>query len=85
MNRKERHSRSSKARSRSYVRSTDNSEATNHESEPNDTSKEGKLPPRRKKFPSSLNKVNKWYYNLLFVLFLTLVAFLFWYGHNFSS
>ncbi|MBH5317991.1 hypothetical protein I6N90_09255 [Paenibacillus sp. GSMTC-2017] len=42
------------------------------------------LPPRRKKFPSSIHKVNKWYYNLLFILFLCLVAFLFWYGNKFS-
>lgn len=43
-----------------------------------------KLPPRRKKFPSSINKVNKWYYNILFVLFLILVVFLFWYGNTYS-
>ncbi|MCU6710044.1 hypothetical protein M6D81_15210 [Paenibacillus sp. J5C_2022] len=42
------------------------------------------LPPRRKKFPSSANKWSKWYYNLLFVLFVGLVAFLFWYGTTFS-
>jgi hypothetical protein len=46
---------------------------------------EPKLPPRRKKYPSSLHNLNKWYYNLLFVLFLGLVAFLFWYGNKFSS
>ncbi|MEK3881486.1 hypothetical protein [Paenibacillus sp. PL2-23] len=43
-----------------------------------------KLPPRRKKFPSSLRNLNKWYYNFLFVLFLCLVGFLFWYGNTFS-
>lgn len=42
------------------------------------------LPPRRKKFPSSIQKVNKWYYNILFVLFVGLVAFLFWYGNTYS-
>ncbi|WP_424766102.1 hypothetical protein [Paenibacillus sp. sgz302251] len=43
------------------------------------------LPPRRKKFPSSINKVIKWYYNLLFLLFVCLVAGLFWYGLKFSE
>ncbi len=84
MNRKERHSRSSKTRSRSHARSKADPIAADdalQQSQP----EEGKLPSRRKKFPSSINKVNKWYYNLLFVLFLALVAFLFWYGHNFSS
>jgi hypothetical protein len=45
----------------------------------------GALPPRRKKFPSSSQKVTKWYYNLLFFLFLCLVAGLFWYGLKFSD
>lgn len=44
-----------------------------------------KLPPRRKKFPSSIHKLNKWYYNILFILFVSLVVFLFWYGNKFSS
>lgn len=52
---------------------------------PGEDSEEPKLPPRRKKYPSSLHKINRWYYNLLFVLFLGLVAFLFWYGNKFSS
>ncbi|MHA6483858.1 hypothetical protein ACX1C1_18365 [Paenibacillus sp. strain BS8-2] len=43
------------------------------------------LPPRRKKYPSSLHNMNKWYYNMLFILFLGLVVFLFWYGNKFSS
>lgn len=43
------------------------------------------LPPRRKKFPSSAQKVTKWYYNLLFVMFVCLVGGLFWYGVKFSQ
>jgi hypothetical protein len=43
------------------------------------------LPPRRKKHPSSVNKVTKWYYNLLFFLFVCLVGGLFWYGLKFSE
>lgn len=43
------------------------------------------LPPRRKKFPSSVHKVTKWYYNLLFFLFVCLVGGLFWYGMKFSD
>lgn len=42
------------------------------------------LPPRRKKFPSSIHKITKWYYNLIFFLFVCLVVFLFWYGNKFS-
>ncbi|MDQ8735488.1 hypothetical protein [Paenibacillus sp. LHD-38] len=43
------------------------------------------LPPRRKKHPSSNYKVTKWYYNLLFVLFVSLVGGLFWYGLKFTD
>lgn len=43
------------------------------------------LPPRRKKHPSSISKVTKWYYNLLFLLFVSLVGGLFWYGLKFSD
>ncbi|OBZ17821.1 MULTISPECIES: hypothetical protein [Bacillales] len=43
------------------------------------------LPPRRRKHPSSINKVTKWYYNLLFLLFVCLVGGLFWYGLKFSE
>lgn len=43
------------------------------------------LPPRRKKFPSSVHKVTKWYYNLLFFMFVCLVVGLFWYGLKFSD
>lgn len=43
------------------------------------------LPPRRDKHPSSNQKVTKWYYNLLFVLFVCLVAALFWYGMKYSE
>jgi len=46
--------------------------------------KEPKLPPRRKKYPSSAQTVTKWFYNLLIVIFLGLVVFLFWYGIKFS-
>ncbi len=48
-------------------------------------SHDGELPPRRKKFPSSSQRVTKWYYNLLFFLFVCLVAGLFWYGVRFSE
>ncbi|OUS77402.1 hypothetical protein B1748_06255 [Paenibacillus sp. MY03] len=79
MSRKERHSRSSGSRKGRLSEGTSGSLGSANE--------EGgaKLPPRRKKFPSSLHKLNKWYYNLLFVLFLGLVIFLFWYGNKFSS
>lgn len=50
-----------------------------------DTNAEAPLPPRRKKFPSSAQKINKVYYNLLFVLFVILVAGLFWYGTKYSE
>ncbi|MFD1955768.1 hypothetical protein ACFSL6_16760 [Paenibacillus thailandensis] len=43
------------------------------------------LPPRRQKHPSSSQKIAKWYYNLLFVLFVCLVAGLFWYGVKYSQ
>ncbi|WP_141501025.1 hypothetical protein [Paenibacillus luteus] len=43
------------------------------------------LPPRRKRHPSSNYKVTKWYYNLLFVLFVSLVGGLFWYGVKFTN
>ncbi|HTG71529.1 MAG TPA: hypothetical protein VL921_19885 [Candidatus Udaeobacter sp.] len=43
------------------------------------------LPPRRKKHPSSISKVTRWYYNLLFLLFVCLVSGLFWYGLKFSD
>ncbi|WP_139230827.1 hypothetical protein [Paenibacillus catalpae] len=43
------------------------------------------LPPRRKVHPSSVQKVTKWYYNLLFLLFVCLVAGLFWYGLRFTE
>jgi len=46
--------------------------------------KEPKLPPRRKKYPSSAQTVTKWFYNLLIVVFVGLVVFLFWYGIKFS-
>lgn len=43
------------------------------------------LPPRRKKYPSSAQKVTKWYYNLIVVLFLGLVAALFYYGIKYTE
>ncbi|GKU79574.1 hypothetical protein [Paenibacillus sp. L3-i20] len=52
---------------------------------PNESDEMIELPPRHKKHPSSVNKVNKWYYNVLFILFVCLVAFLFWYGKKFST
>ncbi|MCR2803047.1 hypothetical protein [Paenibacillus soyae] len=78
MSRKLRHSRSQ--RSRPSVHAPDDTANT----APSQDDAPLKLPPRRKKFPSSLQKVNKWYYNFLFVLFLCLVGFLFWYGNKFS-
>lgn len=50
-----------------------------------DTNAEKLLPPRRNKFPSSAHKVAKWYYNVLFILFVSLVAGLFWYGTRFTD
>jgi len=43
------------------------------------------LPPRQKKFPSSKQKLTKIYYNVLFVLFIILIAFLFWYGKQYTA
>lgn len=43
------------------------------------------LPSRRKKFPSSKHKMTRIYYNLLFLLFVGLVVFLFWYGNEYTS
>lgn len=43
------------------------------------------LPPRRKKYPSSAQKLTKWYYNLIIVLFLGLVAALFFYGVKYTE
>ncbi|MFD0586870.1 hypothetical protein ACFQZE_02555 [Paenibacillus sp. GCM10027627] len=76
MSRKDRHSRSSK---KIETEKVGEFTSLTEEGETN------QLPPRRKKFPSSLNKVHKWYYNLLFILFVCLVVFLFWYGNKFSS
>lgn len=77
MSRKLRHGRSTgKRQSEPYVDMTNT--ASSEDEAPL------KLPPRRKKFPSSINKVNKWYYNILFVLFVILVVFLFWYGNTYS-
>ncbi|CAM3968677.1 hypothetical protein L1N85_03905 [Paenibacillus alkaliterrae] len=50
-----------------------------------DPSVDEALPPRRQKFPSSNQKVTKWYYNFLFLLFVCLVGGLFWYGLKFSE
>lgn len=78
MSRKLRHSRSGRARRNNEVLDDTAKTASSQDDEPLN------LPPRRKKFPSSLHKVNKWYYNFLFILFLCLVGFLFWYGNKFS-
>ncbi|MFF2482129.1 hypothetical protein [Paenibacillus sp. NPDC058071] len=43
------------------------------------------LPSRRQKFPSSAHKITKWYYNVLFILFVSLVAGLFWYGVKYTN
>ncbi|MUT65513.1 hypothetical protein [Paenibacillus sp. NEAU-GSW1] len=51
----------------------------------NASNAEAQLPPRRKKFPSNAQKVTKWYYNVLFILFVVLVAGLFWYGFKYGN
>ncbi|HIW33686.1 MAG TPA: hypothetical protein IAA29_12960 [Candidatus Paenibacillus intestinavium] len=48
-------------------------------------SEETKLPARSKKHPSSKNKLSRIYYNVLFVMFVALVVFLFWYGNKYYS
>ncbi|MFD0958784.1 hypothetical protein [Paenibacillus chungangensis] len=48
------------------------------------SSEDRALPSRRIKFPSSTNKISKWYYNIMIVLFLVLVVCLFWYGTTFT-
>lgn len=78
MSRIERHSRSSRTR-----QSDKAGEMTIIAAAGDDSPQQ--LPPRRKKFPSSRYKANKWYFHILFALFLSLVAFLFWYGNKFSS
>lgn len=46
---------------------------------------EGQLVSRRKKHPSNKQKMAKLYYNLLFVLFLCLVAALFYWGNEYMA
>ncbi|MCR8660326.1 hypothetical protein [Paenibacillus endoradicis] len=46
---------------------------------------ETELPARSKKHPSSKNKLSRLYYNVLFILFVALVIFLFWYGNKYYS
>lgn len=76
MSRKELHSRSARRRK--------SAEAELRRNVPAGEDGPTELPPRRKKFPSSIHKLYKWYYNLLFLLFVALVVFLFWYGNEFS-
>lgn len=67
-------------------RSSKQHEKTASSSDIGTNSNEGStLPPRRKKHPSSNYKLTKWYYNLLFLLFVCLVAGLFWYGNKFTD
>jgi len=75
MSRKEKFSRSARKMKSTFDKSVMEDE----------NSGSAKLPPRSKKFPSSKHKIAKWYYNLLFFLFVCLVAFLFWYGNHFSE
>ncbi|WP_036718600.1 hypothetical protein [Paenibacillus harenae] len=76
MSRKERFSRSA---------AKQNKKAAAPPSKGTDSLDSETLPPRSKKFPSSIHKVTKWYYNLLFLLFVCLVGGLFWYGLKFSD
>lgn len=43
------------------------------------------LPARSKKYPSSKHKLTRLYYNILFLMFVALVIFLFWYGKKYTS
>lgn len=43
------------------------------------------LPPRRVKFPSNKYQTARWFYNTLIVLFLALMAALFWFGRQMSG
>jgi hypothetical protein len=76
MSRKERHSRSARG-ARPMPPPLQDEQAAGED--------QAKLPPRRKKYPSSINKLYKWYFNLLFLLFVALVVFLFWYGNKFTQ
>lgn len=77
MSRKERHSRLGKGRRSEAPEGYSGEQAEGDEQK--------KLPSRRQKFPSSIHKIYKWYFNLLFVLFIGLVVFLFWYGNKFTQ
>lgn len=72
------------SRVQKFGRSNRSKKAAVRAASPASEEKTPELPPRRKKFPSSAQKVSKWFYNLLFVLFVGLVVFLFWYGKKFS-
>jgi len=50
-----------------------------------DSNQEEALPPRRRKHSTQMNKITKFYYNLLFLLFVSLVGGLFWYGLKFTE
>jgi len=71
-------------RSRRTAQTTDGDNSTTNAVDKMNKNEAAKLPPRRKKFPSSGQKAAKWFYNLLFVIFVGLVVFLFWYGNKFS-
>jgi hypothetical protein len=77
MSRKERFGNSRAARQQDETAAPSNIGTNSNEGEA--------LPPRRKRHPSSNYKVAKWYYNLLFVLFVSLVGGLFWYGLKFTD
>lgn len=78
MSRKEKFSRSARGKVNQHV-----TEASNiYESETEISV--SNLPSRRKTHPSSKVKLTKIYYNILFILFVALVVFLFWYGNKYS-
>lgn len=79
MSRKEKFSRAS----RRYVQQQDGADVRERLGD-GDAAGPDALPPRRKKFPSSRHKIARWYYNLLFVLFVGLIAFLFWFGNTYG-
>lgn len=79
MSRKEKFSRSSRGRGKHQV--TDARNFYDNESE----IRVSDLPSRRKTHHSNKIKVVKIYYNILVVLFVALVIFLFWFGKKYST
>ncbi|MFC4777530.1 hypothetical protein ACFO9Q_12100 [Paenibacillus sp. GCM10023252] len=73
------------ARGREVRQSTIPKEASEPAAQMEQDNGEETLPPRRVKHSTQLNRLTKWYYNFLFIAFVSLVAALFWYGKKLAS